>query len=88
MPPGGSDADVRGFSWVIAEAMSAGLRGAVALPYSIPAVTAAQFIADLYAALWAGQPLGAAVAGGPTAPAQRTGMPGKPRDQCKTGGCP
>jgi tetratricopeptide (TPR) repeat protein len=61
--PGDGDAQ-RAFAAVAAEAVASGLRGAVALPYRLPPVTAAQFTVDLYRALRTGQPLGAAVTAG------------------------
>ena len=69
----GEDAGVRAYGSVAAEAIAAGLRGAVALPYRLAPATAAQFTADLYAALQAGRPLGAAVTAGRRALAARPG---------------
>lgn len=58
------DAEARAYGSVATEAVDAGLPGAVALPYRLSTVTAAQFTVDLYRALQAGQPLGAAVTAG------------------------
>ena len=57
-------ARVRGYGSLALEVTDAGVPGVVAMRYSVYVVTAARFIADLYAALLAGQPLGAAVTAG------------------------
>ena len=41
--------------------MDAGVAGVVAMRYNVYVVTAAQFVAEVYAGLLAGQPLGGAV---------------------------
>lgn len=46
------------------EVTNAGVAGVIAMRYSVYVVTAAQFVADLYDALLAGQPLGAAATTG------------------------
>jgi tetratricopeptide (TPR) repeat protein len=57
-------ARVRGYGSLALEVTDAGVPGVVAMRYSVYVVTAARFIADLYASLLAGQPLGAAVTAG------------------------
>jgi len=52
---------VRAFGSLAQEVMDAGAAGVVAMRYSVYVVTAAQFVADLYAALAQGHTLGAAV---------------------------
>jgi tetratricopeptide (TPR) repeat protein len=52
---------VRAFGSLAQEVMDAGVAGAVAMRYNVYVVTAAQFVADLYAALAGGQSLGEAV---------------------------
>jgi hypothetical protein len=52
---------VRTFGTLAQEVMEAGVAGVVAMRYSVYVVTAAQFVADLYAELVRGQTLGAAV---------------------------
>ena len=54
----------RAFGSLAQEVMDTGLAGVVAMRYNVYVVTAAQFMADLYAALGRGQPLGQAVAAG------------------------
>jgi tetratricopeptide (TPR) repeat protein len=54
-------ARVRAYGSLALEVADAGVPGVVAMRYSVYAVTAAQFVADLYTALLAGQPLGEAV---------------------------
>jgi hypothetical protein len=55
---------VRGYGSFALEVSDAGVAGVVAMRYSVYAVTAAQFVADLYAALLTGRSLGAAVSAG------------------------
>jgi tetratricopeptide (TPR) repeat protein len=55
---------VRAFGSLAQEVMDAGVAGVVAMRYNVYVVTAAQFVADLYAALAAGQTLGEAVSMG------------------------
>jgi tetratricopeptide (TPR) repeat protein len=59
---GGEDvhARVRAFGSLAQEVMDAGVAGVVAMRYNVYVVTAAQFVADLYAALARGQALGEA----------------------------
>src|SRR6185295_9007134 len=52
---------VRAFGSLAQEVMDAGAAGVVAMRYNVYVVTAAQFVADLYAALTQGQTLGEAV---------------------------
>nr|BFE72686.1 hypothetical protein GCM10020092_059870 [Actinoplanes digitatis] len=52
---------VRGYGSLALEVSDAGVAGVVAMRYSVYVVTAAQFVADLYAALLAGRSLGGAV---------------------------
>jgi hypothetical protein len=52
---------VRAYGSLAQEVVDAGVAGVVAMRYSVYVVTAAQFIADLYAALLEGLPLGEAV---------------------------
>ena len=52
---------VRAFGSLTQEVMDAGVAGVVAMRYNVYVVTAAQFVADLYAALASGQTLGEAV---------------------------
>ncbi len=52
---------VRAFGSLAQEVMDAGVAGVVAMRYNVYVVTAAQFVADLYAALASGQTLGEAV---------------------------
>jgi len=52
---------VRAFGSLAQEVMDAGVAGVVAMRYNVYVVTAAQFVADLYAALAQGQALGEAV---------------------------
>ncbi|MEV0722309.1 CHAT domain-containing protein [Micromonospora purpureochromogenes] len=52
---------VRGYGSFALEVSDAGVAGVVAMRYSVYVVTAAQFVADLYAALLAGRSLGGAV---------------------------
>lgn len=52
---------VRAFGSLAQEVMDAGVAGVVAMRYNVYVVTAAQFVADLYAALASGQGLGEAV---------------------------
>jgi tetratricopeptide (TPR) repeat protein len=54
-------ARVRAYGSLAQEVMDAGVAGVVAMRYNVYVVTAAQFVADLYAALRQGQPLGQAV---------------------------
>lgn len=54
-------AAVRAFGSLAQEVMDAGVAGVVAMRYNVYVVTAAQFVADLYAALAGGQSLGEAV---------------------------
>lgn len=53
-------AKVRAFGSLAQEVMDAGVAGVVAMRYNVYVVTAAQFVADLYAALAEGQPFGEA----------------------------
>ncbi|MBN1449877.1 MAG: CHAT domain-containing protein [Anaerolineales bacterium] len=55
---------VRAFGSLAQEVMDAGVAGVVAMRYNVYVVTAAQFVADLYAALASGQTLGEAVSMG------------------------
>ena len=52
---------VRAFGSLAQDVMDAGVAGVVAMRYNVYVVTAAQFVADLYAALVAGHSLGEAV---------------------------
>ena len=52
---------VRAFGSLAQEVVDAGVAGVVAMRYNVYVVTAAQFVADLYESLAAGQPLGEAV---------------------------
>lgn len=54
-------AQVRAIGSLAQEVMDAGVAGVVAMRYNVYVVTAAQFVADLYATLVRGQTLGAAV---------------------------
>jgi hypothetical protein len=56
--------EVRAYGSFALEVSDAGLAGVVAMRYSVYVVTAAQFVADLYAALLAGRSLGGAVSAG------------------------
>jgi nucleoside phosphorylase len=58
------NAQVRAFGSLAQEVMDAGVAGVVAMRYNVYVVTAAQFVADLYAALASGQGLGEAVSMG------------------------
>ena len=58
------NAQVRAFGSLAQEVMDAGVAGVVAMRYNVYVVTAAQFVADLYAALASGQGLGQAVSMG------------------------
>jgi len=55
---------VRAFGSLAQEVMNEGVAGVVAMRYNVYVVTAAQFVADLYAALAGGQGLGEAVSMG------------------------
>ncbi|MET8153166.1 CHAT domain-containing protein [Actinoplanes sp. NPDC049668] len=55
---------VRGYGSFALEVSDAGVAGVVAMRYSVYVVTAAQFVADLYAALLGGRSLGGAVSAG------------------------
>ncbi|RJP47314.1 MAG: CHAT domain-containing protein [Anaerolineaceae bacterium] len=55
---------VRAFGSLAQEVMNEGVAGVVAMRYNVYVVTAAQFVADLYAALASGQGLGEAVSMG------------------------
>jgi tetratricopeptide (TPR) repeat protein len=57
-------AEVRAYGSFALEVSDAGVAGVVAMRYSVYVVTAAQFVADLYAALLAGRTLGGAVSAG------------------------
>jgi tetratricopeptide (TPR) repeat protein len=57
-------ARVRAYGSLALEITDAGVAGVVAMRYSVYVVTAAQFVADLYAGLLSGLPLGQAVAKG------------------------
>jgi len=57
-------AQVRAFGSLAQEVVDAGVTGVVAMRYNVYVVTAAQFVADLYAALVHGQALGEAVSMG------------------------
>jgi tetratricopeptide (TPR) repeat protein len=52
---------IRAYGSLAAEVADAGVPGVVAMRYNVYVVTAAQFVADLYAQLLAGRPLGEAV---------------------------
>jgi len=54
-------AQVRALGSLAQEVMDAGVAGVVAMRYNVYVVTAAQFVADLYATLIQGRPLGEAV---------------------------
>lgn len=56
--------NVRAFGSLAQEVIDAGVAGVVAMRYNVYVVTAAQFVADLYAALVQGRPLGQAVTRG------------------------
>jgi len=56
-----SHSQVRALGSLAQEVMDAGVSGVVAMRYNVYVVTAAQFVADLYAALTQGQSLGEAV---------------------------
>jgi tetratricopeptide (TPR) repeat protein len=56
--------EVRAYGSFALEVSDAGVAGVVAMRYSVYVVTAAQFVADLYAALLAGRSLGGAVSAG------------------------
>ncbi len=60
-PPDNPHEQVRAFGSLAQEVMDAGVAGVVAMRYNVYVVTAAQFVADLYAALAQGQTLGEAV---------------------------
>jgi CHAT domain len=55
---------VRAYGSLAQEVVGAGVAGVVAMRYNVYVVTAAQFVADLYTSLLAGQSLGAAVTQG------------------------
>lgn len=55
---------VRAFGSLAQEVMDAGVAGVVAMRYNVYVMTAAQFVADLYASLVQGQTLGEAVTSG------------------------
>ena len=59
-----SHSQVRAFGSLAQEVMNEGVAGVVAMRYNVYVVTAAQFVADLYAALVSGQGLGEAVSMG------------------------
>jgi tetratricopeptide (TPR) repeat protein len=59
-PPAGAHEQVRAFGSLALEVMDAGVAGVVAMRYNVYVVTAAQFVADLYAALTQGHSLGRA----------------------------
>jgi hypothetical protein len=59
--PADSHQQVRAYGSLAQEVMDAGVAGVVAMRYNVYVVTAAQFVADLYAALRQGQPLGEGV---------------------------
>jgi hypothetical protein len=59
-----SQSQVRAFGSLAQEVMNEGVAGVVAMRYNVYVVTAAQFVADLYAALAGGQGLGEAVSMG------------------------
>jgi CHAT domain len=59
-----SQSQVRAFGSLAQEVMNEGVAGVVAMRYNVYVVTAAQFVADLYAALASGQSLGEAVSMG------------------------
>ncbi|MBK8930887.1 MAG: CHAT domain-containing protein [Chloroflexi bacterium] len=56
--------NVRAFGSLAHEVIDAGVAGVVAMRYNVYVVTAAQFVADLYAGLVQGRPLGQAVTRG------------------------
>ena len=58
--PGDVHARIRAYGSLAAEVADAGVPGVVAMRYNVYVVTAAQFVADLYAHLLAGRPLGQA----------------------------
>ena len=57
----GADARIGAYGSLAAEVAYTGVPGVVAMRYNVYVVTAAQFVADLYAHLLAGRPLGQAV---------------------------
>lgn len=59
-----AQSQVRAFGSLAQEVMNEGVAGVVAMRYNVYVVTAAQFVADLYAALASGQGLGEAVSMG------------------------
>lgn len=59
-----AQSQVRAFGSLAQEVMNEGVAGVVAMRYNVYVVTAAQFVADLYAALAGGQGLGEAVSMG------------------------
>jgi tetratricopeptide (TPR) repeat protein len=59
-----TDQRVQAYGSLAQEVVGAGVSGVVAMRYNVYVVTAAQFVGDLYAALAAGQTLGAAVTAG------------------------
>jgi tetratricopeptide (TPR) repeat protein len=63
-PDDNPHAQVRAFGSLAQEVMDTGVAGIVAMRYNVYVVTAAQFVAELYAALVRGQTLGAAVTTG------------------------
>ncbi|MBW4692302.1 MAG: CHAT domain-containing protein [Lyngbya sp. HA4199-MV5] len=62
--PDDPHSQVRAFGSLAQEVMDAGVAGVVAMRYNVYAMTAAQFVADLYASLVQGQTLGEAVTSG------------------------
>ncbi|MBD1932046.1 MULTISPECIES: CHAT domain-containing protein [Cyanophyceae] len=61
---GDAHSPVRSFGSLAQEVMDAGVAGVVAMRYNLYVMTAAQFVADLYASLVQGQTLGEAVTSG------------------------
>ena len=82
-------AQVRAFGSLAQEVMDAGVAGVVAMRYNVYVVTAAQFVADLYAALARGQTLGQAVTwAASSSHAQPLRESPTSRARCRTGSCP
>ena len=68
-----TDQRVQAYGSLAQEVVRAGVSGVVAMRYNVYVVTAAQFVGDLYAALAAGQTLGAAVTAGRSRLARQPG---------------
>ena len=82
-------ARIRAYGSLAAEVAAAGVPGVVAMRYNVFVVTAAQFMADLYAHLFTGRSLGEAAAAARHAlAADPIRQIGAPRWRCKIGPCP